>query len=96
MKKSLIATLAAGGSLAVAGLVGGFAVDAAAPAYPLPPTTTAVAQQPPPPQPPPNVTLPQTGSDGVQSTVMMGGTLAAAGLGLVLVTRRRRQQPSAS
>ena len=93
MKKSLIATLAAGGSLAVAGLVGGLAVDAAAPAYPLPPTTT-VAQQPPPLPPP--VTLPRTGSDGVESTVMMGGTLAVAGLGLVLVTRRRRQQPSAS
>ena len=94
VKKSLIATLAAGGSLAVAGLVGGAVVDAA-PAYPLPPTTTIAEQQPPPPQPPP-VTLPRTGSDGVQSTVMMGGTLAAAGLGLVLVTRRRRQQPSAN
>jgi LPXTG-motif cell wall-anchored protein len=94
VKKSWIATLAAGGSLAVAGLVGGFAVDAAAPAYPLPPTTT-IAEQLPPPAPPP-VTLPQTGSDGVGSTVMMGGTLAIAGLGLVLVTRRRRQQPSAS
>lgn len=91
MKKSLIATLAAGGSLAVAGLTGGLAADAA-PAYPLPPTTT-VAQKP--PSPPTNVTLPQTGSDGVQSTVMMGGTLAVAGLGLILVTRRRRQHPAA-
>lgn len=93
MKKSLIATLAAGGSLAVAGLTGGLVADAA-PAYPLPPTTT-VAQQPP-PNPPTNVTLPQTGSDGVQNTVMMGGTLAVAGLGLILVTRRRRQHTAVS
>ena len=93
MKKSTIATLAAGGSLAVAGLIGGLAVDAAAPAYPLPPTTTISAQNP--PTPAPDVTLPPTGSDGAQNTLMMGGTLAVAGLGLLAVTRRRRQQPSA-
>ena len=52
---------------------------------PLPTTTIAQAS----PEPPP-VTLPPTGSNGVDETVIIGATIALAGGALILVSRRRR------
>lgn len=87
----------AGAALAISAATLGFSSAANAAVYPpLPPLPPApvpstVAQQPPPPVNPPPVTLPRTGSNGVSSMSMSAATLAAAGVGLVFVARRRRE-----
>lgn len=60
-------------------------------------TTTVVGNEP----PVPTITtttlvevrspLPKTGSSGVGDSLMVGGTVALSGLGLVIVSRRRRR-----
>lgn len=56
--------------------------------YPIATTTTTTVQA----QVPPPVTLPKTGSSNVGDSVMIGATIALSGVGLVIVTRRRRRE----
>jgi LPXTG-motif cell wall-anchored protein len=56
--------------------------------YPIETTTTTEAAVSP---PVPTVTLPETGSSNVGNSVMIGSTIALSGVGLVIVTRRRRR-----
>jgi LPXTG-motif cell wall-anchored protein len=90
--KILIGAIVAGSSLMIGGLAAEAQQYPPQPA-PTPPTTTlplpttTIAQAS--PEPPP-VTLPPTGSNGVDETVIIGATIALAGGALILVSRRRR------
>lgn len=67
--------------------MGGFGAPVSA--YPIDTTTTSVAIAP--PTPPPDITLPQTGSNGVGDSTMLGASIVILGGGLILVSRRRRE-----
>lgn len=53
--------------------------------YPIATTTTEQVQVP------PTASLPKTGSSNVGNSVMIGATIALSGVGLLIVTRRRRE-----
>jgi LPXTG-motif cell wall-anchored protein len=90
LKKTAAALAVAGGTAALA--IGiGWSGAVSAQDYPLPPTTV-VAQlpPPPPPTPPAEQELPSTGGSNLSEGILAGTTLGAAGVGMVLIARRRR------
>lgn len=87
------------GCFGLVGVAGTGSVAAQQSPYPIDTTTTTtttIPGQPTTTQGEGSPPLPRTGSSGIGDSLMVGATIALAGFGLVLVSRRRRHEPGAA